>query len=159
MASGTNVVTLLANPQNPGDLMKRIIIFTAVLGLLAAAVPVLAHHSFSAEYDGSKPVTLTGVLKAVDWRNPHIYYLLDVKDTNGKVVTWTLEGYPPNMLVRRPEGWTREKVMAKVGSEATVTGWLARAGGNAAHSRQFTFADGSKMESGPGAGNGGPPAN
>jgi hypothetical protein len=95
----------------------------------------------------------------VDWRNPHIYYLLEAKDAAGKVVTWTFEGYPPNMLVRRPEGWTRDKVMAKIGSEVTITGWLARAGGNAAHSRQFTFADGSKMESGPGAGNGGPPAN
>lgn len=60
---------------------------------------------------------------------------------------------------RRPEGWTRDKVMAKIGSQVTVTGRLARAGGNAAHSRQLTFADGSKMESGPGAGNGGPPAN
>ena len=139
--------------------MKRTIILSAVLGLWAAAAPVLAHHSFSAEYDGNKPVTLTGVLKSIDWRNPHIYYLLDVKDASGKAVTWTLEGYPPNMLVRRPEGWTREKVMARIGSEATVTGWLARTGGNAAHSRQFTFADGSKMESGPGAGNGGPPAN
>ena len=69
-----------------------------VLALLAAAVPVLAHHSFSAEYDGSKPVSVTGTLKSVDWRNPHIYYLLDVKDSSGKVVTWTFEGYPPNML-------------------------------------------------------------
>jgi hypothetical protein len=140
--------------------MKRIVIASALLSLVAAAVPALAHHSFAAEYDGKKPVTITGVLKSVDWRNPHIYYLVDVKDAaTGKVETWTLEGYPPNMLVRRAEGWTREKVLAKVGTPVTVTGWLARAGGTAAHSRQFTFADGSKMESGPGAGNGGPPAN
>ena len=138
--------------------MKRIAIIS-VLALLGAAVPVLAHHSFSAEYDGSKPVTVTGTLKSVDWRNPHIYYLLDAKDPSGKVVTWTFEGYPPNMLVRRPEGWTRDKVLARIGSQVTITGWLSRAGGNAAHSRQFTFADGAKMESGPGAGNGGPPAN
>jgi hypothetical protein len=63
------------------------------------------------------------------------------------------------MLVRRAEGWTRDKVLARVGSQVTVMGWLARAGGNVAHSREFTFADGTKMESGPGAGNGGPPAN
>jgi len=134
--------------------MKRTL--TAAFLVLAIAVPVIAHHSFSAEYDGNKPVTLKGTLKSVDWRNPHIYYLIDVKE-NGKVTRWTVEGYPPNMLVRRPEGWTREKVMAKVGDEVTVTGWAARSGENAAHSRQFTFSDGSKMEAGPGAGNGGPP--
>lgn len=140
--------------------MKRIVIVSAALGLLALAVPAIAHHSFAAEYDGNKPVTITGVLKSVDWRNPHIYYLIDVKDAaTGKVATWTLEGYPPNMLVRRAEGWTRDKVLARVGSQVTVMGWLARAGGNVAHSREFTFADGTKMESGPGAGNGGPPAN
>src|SRR5678815_5969435 len=86
--------------------MKRIVIVGIVAGLWAAAMPLLAHHSFAAEYDGSKPVTITGVLKSVDWRNPHIYYLVDVKEDNGRTVTWTLEGYPPNMLVRRPEGWT-----------------------------------------------------
>jgi hypothetical protein len=137
--------------------MKRIVILGCAL--LVAAAPVMAHHSFSAEYDGTKPVMLTGVLKAVDWRNPHIYYTLEVKDAGGKVAIWTLEGYPPNMLVRRPEGWTRDKVLAKIGDQVTVFGWLARAGGNAAHSRTFTFSDGSKMESGPGAGTGGPPQN
>ena len=139
--------------------MKRIGLFIAALGLLALATPSLAHHSFSAEYDGSKPVTITGILKSVDWRNPHIYYLVEVKDDSGKTATWTLEGYPPNMLVRRPEGWTRDKVLTKIGDRVTVMGWMSRMGGTAAHSRQFTFSDGSKMESGPGAGNGGPPAN
>ena len=83
--------------------MRRIAIVTAAM-VLAAAAPLLAHHSFAAEYDGKKPVTITGTLKAVDWRNPHIYYTLDVKDAAGRVSTWTFEGYPPNMLVRRAEG-------------------------------------------------------
>jgi hypothetical protein len=140
--------------------MKRIAIAgLAVLGVLAAVLPAPAHHSFAAEYDGTKPITITGVLKTVDWRNPHIYYQVDVTGADGKTATWTLEGYPPNMLVRRPEGWTREKVLQKIGDRVTVTGWHARAGGTAGHSRQITFSDGSKMESGPGAGNGGPPRN
>jgi hypothetical protein len=134
--------------------MKRTL--TAAFFVLAMAVPIVAHHSFSAEYDGNKPVTIKGTLKEVDWRNPHIYYFIESKE-NGKVIRWTVEGYPPNMLVRRPEGWTRDKVMAKIGDEVTVTGWASRTGDHAAHSRQFTFSDGSKMEAGPGAGNGGPP--
>ena|SRR5687767_1086555 len=137
--------------------MKTILVGTIIL--FAAALPVLAHHSFAAEYDGSKPITLKGILKEVDWRNPHIYYHLEVKDDSGKVVKWMIEGYPPNMLVRRPEGWTRDKVLAKIGDQVTVTGWAARAGGPAAHSRTFTFSDGSKMEAGPPAGTGGPPSN
>jgi hypothetical protein len=138
-----------------GDLMKSI--FAAVLLLLVLAVPIVAHHSFSAEYDGNKSVIIKGTLKEVDWRNPHIYYMIESKET-GKAVMWKVEGYPPNMLVRRPEGWTHDKVMKKVGDVVTVSGWQARTGEPAAHSRMITFSDGSTMEAGPNAGNGGPPA-
>lgn len=134
--------------------MKHALSAAAVL--LALTVPVVAHHSFSAEYDGNKPVIVKGTLKEVDWRNPHIYYIVESKET-GKAVMWRIEGYPPNMLVRRPEAWTRDKVLAKIGDVITVTGWAARTGESAAHSRMITFSDGSTMESGPGAGNGGPP--
>jgi hypothetical protein len=133
---------------------------TAAFLLLVLTIPVVAHHSFSAEYDGNKPITIKGILKEVDWRNPHIYYMIESKET-GKAIMWKVEGYPPNMLVRRPEGWTRDKVLKKINDSVTVTGWAARAGvgDNLAHSRMMTFSDGSTMESGPPAGTGGPRGN
>jgi len=126
--------------------------------LLAAGVlltmPVWAHHSFGAEYDASKPITLTGVITKVEWTNPHIHFYLDVKDKDGKVVNWTLEGFPPNVLYRT--GWKREGTI-KPGDTVTITGWRARDGGNWGHSREVTFADGKKLFSGPppGTGDGG----
>ena len=71
-----------------------------------------AHHSFAAEYDGGKPVTVTGTVARIDWQNPHIYLYLDVKDDQGAVAQWKFEGYPPNMLVR--QGWKRDATL-KVG--------------------------------------------
>ena len=126
--------------------------------LLAAGslmtVAAWAHHSFGAEYDASKPITLTGVITKVEWTNPHIHFYLDVKDKDGKVVSWKLEGFPPNVLYRT--GWKRE-VTVKPGDTVTITGWRARDGGNWGHSREVTFADGKKLFSGPppGTGDGG----
>jgi hypothetical protein len=74
----------------------------AGLGVLLAAAPLLAHHSFSAEYDSSKPVTLKGIVTKVDWMNPHVYFYLDV-ETDGKVTNWGLEMGPPNMLEHHPD--------------------------------------------------------
>ena len=132
--------------------MRFALAFTLALALSPAEV--FGHHSFAAEYDASKPVTLKGVLSDIDWRNPHIYYFLDVKDDSGKVVKWKLEGYPPNMLVRR--GGNRKDFLSRIGQEVTVTGWQARDGSTLAHSRVFEFVDGSKFETGPTAGTGGP---
>jgi V8-like Glu-specific endopeptidase len=119
--------------------------------LLTAAAPMLAHHSFGAEYDGDKPITLTGVVTKVEWTNPHSYFYLDVKDKDGKVANWKFEGYPPNVLYRT--GWKRE-VTLKNGDTITVFGWRARDGTNWAHSREVTFADGKKLYFGPPAGTG-----
>ena len=78
-----------------------------ILALVCVAAPSLtAHHSFGVFFDASKPVTLTGVITRVDWRNPHTHLYLDVKDPQGKVVNWTLEGYPTNVLSRT--GWTKD---------------------------------------------------
>jgi hypothetical protein len=119
--------------------------------LLIAAVPGWAHHSFGAEYDSSKPVTITGVVTKVDWTNPHSYFFLDVKDAKGVVANWKFEGYPPGVLYRT--GWKREVTM-KPGDTVTVFGWRARDGTNWAHSREVTFQDGKKLFFGPPAGTG-----
>jgi hypothetical protein len=120
----------------------------AIFLLLCATVPALAHHSFAAEYDSKELITLKGVISKVEWTNPHMYFYIDVKDADGKVATWGLEGYPPNTLKRT--GFTRD--LLKIGEEITVTLYKAKDGTNLGASREVTFADGSKKFAGP-AGN------
>jgi len=126
--------------------------FVLLLGLPFLTPAALAHHSFAAQYDGDKPVTLTGVVTKIDWTNPHMHFYVDVKDEQGGVTAWTFEGYPPNMLIR--QGWKRD-VTLKPGDTITVFAWRARAEPNVAAARQVTFPDGRKMTSGPPAGTGG----
>src|SRR5262252_1189754 len=124
----------------------------AVLSLLFFfAVAVFAHHSFGAEYDASKPITLTGALTKIEWTNPHSFIYVDVTDEKGNAVNWKLEGYPPNVLYRN--GWKKDTTM-KIGDRITVTGWRARDGSNWAHSREITLPSGTKMIFGPPAGTG-----
>jgi hypothetical protein len=133
--------------------MKKYI--TNVLGLVLAVgftgSPLIAHHSFGAEYDANKPLTLTGVITKIEWSNPHCYLYVDVKDAAGKVANWKLEGYPPGVLSRM--GWKKDLTI-KPGDMVTVTGWRARDGSNWGHSREVTFANGKKMFFGPPAGTG-----
>jgi Family of unknown function (DUF6152) len=100
--------------------------------------PILAHHSESAEYDLTKPVKVTGTIKAVEWKNPHIWFYVDVKDANGKVTTWGFSGGPPGMLLRR--GITKE--VMKIGAVVNVEGSRAKDGSNNASGRKVTFPDG-----------------
>ena len=122
-----------------------------ILLVLVAAMPAAAHHSFGVYFDGSKPVSLTGVVTKVDWRSPHTHLYLDVKDARGGVVNWMLEGYPPNVLART--GWKRN-VTVKVGDRISIYGWRARDGSPAAHLREATLADGRRLFFGPPAGTG-----
>ena len=126
--------------------------FTMGLALTLAAVgPLLAHHSFGAEYDANAPLALTGTVTNVEWTNPHSFFYLDVKDKDGKVSNWKLEGFPPNVLYRT--GW-KKGVTLKPGDVVSVTGWRARDGGDWGHSREVTFQDGKKLFFGPPAGTG-----
>jgi hypothetical protein len=121
----------------------------SVLFLFAAPLP--AHHSFGAEYDASKPITVTGVLTKIEWTNPHSFIYIDVTDDKGVTANWKMEGYPPNVLYRN--GWQKDATM-KPGDRITVTGWRSRDGSNWGHSREVTLPSGKKMIFGPPAGTG-----
>jgi Family of unknown function (DUF6152) len=113
--------------------------------LAAAAAPVLAHHSFAAEYDSKKPVSLRGIVTKIDWMNPHVYFYLDVKDDGGNVSNWALEMGPPTLLQRA--GWTRTTM--KVGDEVVIEGLLAKDGSKQANARSVTMAStGKKLGAG-----------
>jgi len=110
-------------------------------GLLLAAMPILAHHSFAAEYDASKPITLTGAVTKVEWMNPHARFYIDVKGDNGQMANWELELGSPNGLMRG--GWTRNSL--KIGDMITVQGSLAKDGSKLANARSVTLADGKRV--------------
>jgi hypothetical protein len=115
---------------------KKLLVFVSAICVLTAAVPLIAHHSFAAEFDASKPVTLTGTVTKVEWSNPHVWFYTDVKDETGKVANYGFEMGSPNGLMRA--GWTRNSM--KVGDLVTVEGSRAKDGSNHVNARSVTLA-------------------
>jgi len=123
-----------------------------VLGALIAlrSPSASAHHSFAAEFDASKPITLTGVVTRIDWMNPHVWFYINAKDDEGGTVRWACEMGAPHQLQGR--GWLRDSM--KIGDVVTVEGSLARDGTKRANARTVTTADGRRL----GAASSGPPS-
>jgi hypothetical protein len=123
----------------------------AVAVAAAWVFPIYAHHSFAAEFDGTKAIRKTGVISRVEWSNPHSYIYIDVKDENGNVVTWGCEGGAPVALSRR--GFKKNDI--KVGDTVTVDGYAAKDGSHLMDARRITLTDGRSFYGGS-AGDGGP---
>jgi hypothetical protein len=129
----------------------KTILAILIASILAAPAALLAHHSFAAEFDGTKAIRLTGALTKIEWANPHIYFYLDVKDENGQLVTWTCEAGAPGALSRR--GFKKGDL--RLGDTIIVDGYRAKDGSRLADARRVTLPDG-RILSGASAGDGGP---
>jgi len=122
--------------------MKRGIAALLVsIAVVASGVSAVAHHSFAAQYDSNKPITLKGGITRIEWANPHIYFYLDVADANGATVHWAIEGGAPSTLYRA--GWRKDS--AKVGDVVTVNGFLARDGSKLVNMQRALLADGRNL--------------
>jgi hypothetical protein len=118
--------------------MRRAILATVVVLAAALGQRLDAHHSFAAEFDGNKPVTLRGPVTKVEWRNPHIWVYLDARGADGKLTPWQCEGGAPNALTR--QGWTRNTFT--LGQDIIVEGWQAKNGTNTCNARTWKLGDG-----------------
>ena len=123
---------------------------TAALVLLATAIPLLAHHSFAAEYDANKPVQISGTVTKMEWMNPHARFYVDVKSADGKVISWNFElGAIPVLL---KQGWRRDSL--KPGDQVSVEGAAAKDGSHSANARSVKLPDGRRVFAGSSGGDG-----
>ncbi len=130
--------------------MRAILSLLGACTLMSVAIPVFAHHSFDAEFDRKKPVTLKGTVTKLEWMNPHVWVYLNVTDAAGKTALWQCENGAPNMLKRA--GWNRESI--KEGDVITVDGSLAKDGSNTCNATTLVLANGTKVFAGSSGGDG-----
>lgn len=150
---------ILLDPANPsviqegklaivlrGAILKTLSSFALglVVFLLSVPAPVLAHHGFAVEFEQNNPITLSGVVTKMEFMNPHIYFYVDVKGKDGKVVNWAFEGGPPNVIYRR--GWRKDTL--KPGDVVTVKGFRAKDGSHLAACSTVKLPDGREMSAG-----------
>ncbi len=121
----------------------RIGLSLIVVGVvIAGGAPIVAHHAFSAEFDGNRPITLRGTVVKMEWVNPHSWITMEVKSPDGKVEAWEVEAGAPNAMFRR--GFRKDSLQP--GTEIVIEGFRAKSGKNMANGRDITFAaDGRKL--------------
>src|ERR1041385_328454 len=125
--------------RSQGGDMRVILAFVISLGILLATASIQAHHSFSATYDGNKPITLRGTIVKMGWQNPHAHLYVDVKNADGKVVTWEVESAGPTALMK--QGLRKEDF---VGAEVIIKGFLAKDGTPTVNASSFTLVESKK---------------
>ena len=126
------------------DIMRKTRFLIGAGLVVAATLPASAHHSFAAEFDANKPVTLKGTVTKVEWANPHIWVYLDVKDEQGALQHWQCEGGPPNTLTRN--GWSKDSL--KPDDQITIDGALAKDGSKTCNARAVKLPDGRSVFAG-----------
>lgn len=125
-------------------MLKKFAVLAAAAGLLQSGSALLAHHSFSSEYDGAKTFKVSGTVSKVEWTNPHVRFYVDVSETDGKVTTWNMELASPSALVRN--GWTSRTL--KVGDKVTVDGYSGKVVATRGNARSVVLADGRSLFAG-----------